>query len=84
MSLQAQQPLFQMASRVAVRIRSSAAGGAAAVRVSHVEASICTDFAYQGLSCLKLQGTSTAVPPTQKLLTSYTLHFLVIGGGAHV
>ena len=66
LSMQAPQPLFQIASRVAVSVESSAAGGATSVKFSHVEASIRTDSAYQGLSCLSLKGESAACSLSQK------------------
>lgn len=62
LSMQALQPLFQIASRVAVSIGSSPSTDAASVDFSHIEASVCTDTAYQGLSCLRVQGDLPTLP----------------------
>ena len=55
LSLQQLQPRFQLASRVSVCM-GAASGEGISVRLSHVEASLCTHCAYQGLSCLQISG----------------------------
>ena len=59
LSQQAVQPLFQIASRVEVSIGVASAVGAS-IKLSHVEASVSTDLAYQGLSCLQVEGELSA------------------------
>lgn len=59
LSQQAVQPLFQIASRVEVSIGVAPAVGAS-IKLSHVEASVSTDLAYQGLSCLQIEGELSA------------------------
>jgi hypothetical protein len=59
LSQQAVQPLFQIATRVEISIVAGLAVGAS-IKLSHVEASVSTDLAYQGLSCLQLEGELSA------------------------